>query len=441
MIGRLNPDSREVTIVGAGISGLLAAYYLDKKGWTVHLIEADSCAGGLLSTEQSNFGIAESAAHSIPASPRVKELFEELGVKLLPINAEAKGRYILKYGVPRKFPLSIFQAVGAFLRAYFRLAPSRDPEDLTMAEWARYFLGDAGLLYLITPFTRGIFGAEPDEILVSAAFPVLCIPRGHSVVSYFFGRWIRKRLGVEPPSGVKRKVVSIPRGPISVPENGMSEWISALTKHLEERLGTRFQKNKRVDTLSEFNSIQNLIVTIPAYEASKLLQKSAPDLSEALSKVSYSPLVTATVFVDAKKMEAPPSGLGVLIPAVEGKQSLGILYNSSAFKKRVKNADTLSFTVMLGGSSHPEFLEKTDVETRKIITDELQEFFGLKGGAEEIRIKRWKNAVPKYNRHLLETWDLAEKTWCADPGRILFGNYTGQVSLRGMIELASRLPN
>lgn len=34
---------------------------------------------------------------------------------------------------------------------------------------------------------------------------------------------------------------------------------------------------------------------------------------------------------------------------------------------------------------------------------------------------------------------IARETWCAAPGRMLFGNYTGQVSLRAMIESAAAL--
>jgi len=78
MIGSLSRDSSqtnpEVTIVGAGIAGLLAAYYLDKAGWTVHLIEAQSRPGGMLETTKTPLGISEAAAHSIPASPTVQKL-------------------------------------------------------------------------------------------------------------------------------------------------------------------------------------------------------------------------------------------------------------------------------------------------------------------------------------------------------------------------------
>ena len=38
-----------------------------------------------------------------------------------------------------------------------------------------------------------------------------------------------------------------------------------------------------------------------------------------------------------------------------------------------------------------------------------------------------------------EVWQKARDSWCIIPGRILFGNYTGQISLRGMIESAASL--
>jgi hypothetical protein len=40
---------------------------------------------------------------------------------------------------------------------------------------------------------------------------------------------------------------------------------------------------------------------------------------------------------------------------------------------------------------------------------------------------------------LARVWERARETWCATPGRLLFGNYAGQVSLRGMIEAAARM--
>ncbi|HEV2765761.1 MAG TPA: hypothetical protein VGV38_22440 [Pyrinomonadaceae bacterium] len=46
---------------------------------------------------------------------------------------------------------------------------------------------------------------------------------------------------------------------------------------------------------------------------------------------------------------------------------------------------------------------------------------------------------PSVLRRAAGLWQLARETWCATPGRLLFGNYTGQVSLRGMIEKADTI--
>ena len=44
-----------------------------------------------------------------------------------------------------------------------------------------------------------------------------------------------------------------------------------------------------------------------------------------------------------------------------------------------------------------------------------------------------------YSTALPAVWRAARETLCAEPGRVLFGNYTGQVSLRGMIETAAEM--
>ena len=64
MIGTLNKEFREVTVVGAGIAGMLGAYYLDRNGYRVTLIEQSERAGGLIRTRHTDHGIAESAAQS-----------------------------------------------------------------------------------------------------------------------------------------------------------------------------------------------------------------------------------------------------------------------------------------------------------------------------------------------------------------------------------------
>src|SRR5206468_1212500 len=98
MIGTIDPNYREATVVGAGVSGLLAAYYLKNSGYDVTLIEADERVGGLIQTRQTPWGIAETGPHMILASPAVREICRKLNVSLAPVRENSKARYIWKSG-------------------------------------------------------------------------------------------------------------------------------------------------------------------------------------------------------------------------------------------------------------------------------------------------------------------------------------------------------
>src|ERR1700745_2366841 len=106
MIGTLDQTRKEVTVVGAGISGLLAASMLDGRGYRVTLLEEKERAGGLLNTVQTKHGITEAAANSFLASTAVLDLCAELGVDLVEVRKDSRARFILRDGHLRKFPLS-----------------------------------------------------------------------------------------------------------------------------------------------------------------------------------------------------------------------------------------------------------------------------------------------------------------------------------------------
>jgi protoporphyrinogen oxidase len=83
--------------------------------------------------------------------------------------------------------------------------------------------------------------------------------------------------------------------------------------------------------------------------------------------------------------------------------------------------------------------EADDLE--QTVRQELKALFKIDGSDPRIQIfgTAWKKAIPRYGPELLDAWESARSGWCAVPGRILFGNYTGQVSIRGMIHEAGAL--
>lgn len=424
MIGTLNTSSREVTIIGAGIAGMLAAYNLDKNGYRVTLLEERQQAGGLLRTVHTKYGIAEAAANSLLASRAVKDFCADLGVELVEVRKESRARYVLRDGKLRKFPLTVGETFAALGHAAF--TPSKNHEhELDLAEWGQRHLGNAGVEYLLTPFVRGIYGVQPAEVGVVAAFPKLVIPPGRSLLA----NWLKKSF---KRLGAKKEHASM-----VAPRDGMGDLVARLENHLEQRLGDRFRRGVKI---TELPDAENILLATPANKAAQLVERECPRLAESLREVKYTPLVSVTAFVDRSSFTRPVSGVGVLIPAVEKRQCLGILFSSSSFAGRVADESRwASFTLMMGGSQNRDWVDAGDEDINHAVQHELNELLGISDAPLETVINRWPRAIPQYSILLPKLWVCARETWSATPGRMLFGNYTGQVSLRGMIESAASL--
>jgi oxygen-dependent protoporphyrinogen oxidase len=429
VIGTLDQRYREATIVGAGVAGMLAAYALDKRGYRVTLLEQNQRAGGLIQTTKTDCGIAESAAHSLIATETVRELCRDLGVELIAPHKEARAKYIVRDGQLRRFPLTLGETLSTIRHATFARSPTEPTTGATneatpdLESWALRHLGKAALDYLLTPFVRGIYGVQPAELGVGTAFPFLKLPAGKTLLGAAFAKQ-RNR-----PSKKQTKHRAAPRF-------GMGDLVGHLERRLEQRLGSRFRKGSQIDYLP---NAPNLIIATPAHAAATLVESAAAPLAEKLGSVRYTPIVSVTTFVDQRDFTHPVNGVGVLMPAREATNSLGILFNSSSFANRVQDEGRLaSFTVMLGGTAHPEWLDASDAEIQQAIKFELSALLGIRAPHCTV-IHRWPAALPQYSVDLAQVWQKARDSWCLIPGRMLFGNYTGQISLRGMIETAATM--
>ena len=90
-----------------------------------------------------------------------------------------------------------------------------------------------------------------------------------------------------------------------------------------------------------------------------------PVLATQLRRVEYTPLVSVTAFVERSAMAHEVNGVGVLIPAVEKRSCLGILFSSRLSGRVTNEAKHASFTLMMGGSADRGWVNADDELSRQ----------------------------------------------------------------------------
>ena len=420
MIGTLNPQDKRATIIGAGISGLLIGYVLKKKGYQVTIHEKSNRCGGLIQTKHTSHGIVEAAAHSLLVNEIVQEFMDELGVELLPVNPDSKARYIYRKGKMRRMPLTFFELISTFFHLFRKPKLPVPLKDLNLEQWGNAYLGTSATQYLLAPFTSGIFACTPRELNTRLSFPKL-LPGAPTISLFQHIRTLRRK-----PKSVRPRMMAL--------KNGMEDLIQNLHLSLQNEI----HLNSEITDLKSIKG--NLILSVPSNTLGDLLKTNSATMIERLPEIRYSPLITATVFYagDSFKNKAP-HGVGVLIPRGEGLRMLGCLFSSSAFSGRTEMKNEVSLTVMLGGTQDPDALNLSNPEISALIEKELSILLKTKNPPTYIEITQQQRAVPIYSSELTLYIDKISRTFCSNPGKIIFSNFSGQVSIRGMIETAHHL--
>lgn len=413
MIGQIDFSNKKVIVIGGGISGLLSAYYLSKNNFEVFLHEASSRLGGLLETIQTPYGLVEKAAHSFLSNDEVEELLSELGLEVLNLNQNSKARFILRNSKFRKIPFHFFEFIVMLLRLSF--VKHKDEYDNNAAIWVEKHLGKAAVDNLFFPFINGIYASFPEEIAIKTAFKKLKLKNGETLLKFFLKKIFLKKK--------KNKIIVL--------KNGTESLVSYLEKYLKNKENVKIYLNSKLNSIPDFS---NVVICTPSEEARRLINLNNASLNESFNKIKYSSLVSVAVFVSKDEVVYKP-GIGVLLARNQHPHILGVLYNSCAFLNRSTEGYE-SFTVMLGGSLSPDVVKKSDEQIIEIILDFFKKNYSLKGDLKKTVISRWSKAIPKYSTDLYDFWDIASQTWCKKKGHVLFSNYTGEVSIRGLIATA-----
>lgn len=307
-------------VLGGGISGLLAAWHMQRRGEVVEVWEAEAEPGGWVQTLPWEGGRMEKGPQGVLVSPgsAAERLFREIGLETRSPGHGA--RWVGKGGalipVPAKPPqilTSKLMPLSARLRLMLEpFIPERgaEPEEGLSAFVARR-LGRGAAEHLLPAMVAGILAAPAEDLSVDA------LPK--------LRQW-------EAKGSLFKGIRSEPRSELRVPVGGMGMLPKALAKPLRVRCGLRAERLQRdgarwrVHGGGEAREVDRVVLACPAFEAARLLGGLAPKSVEALAAMPYT---SVRLFHSRHAPLAPlRDGFGFLVHPPEGRGFLGALVPS-----------------------------------------------------------------------------------------------------------------
>jgi oxygen-dependent protoporphyrinogen oxidase len=435
----------DAIVVGGGVSGLTAAFYLQKRGFTVEVLEAADRTGGVIASHRRDGVLWESGPNStLDTTPLINETLEAAGIlgERLDGSAASSRRFVIKGAQPVALPGSAgaFAATGLFsLGAKLRLfkepfiAPSPAELEETVADFVRRRLGREFLDYAIEPFVSGIYAGDPELLSVRAAFPKLHALEqryGSLIKGQILGARERKRRGMAAANTAKS---------FSFRE-GMQTLTDALARGVERiEFGVRVTRLTR-DSGGVFRiaaergnerlerRAQVVVLAVPASEAARIVAEVAPEASRALAAIEYNPVAVVASAYRREDIAHPLDGFGFLAPGVEGRAVLGTLFSTSMFDGRAKPG-TVLLTTFVGGRRNPAIAAAPRDEIERAVFAEHAALLGAKALPLWCEITRWPLAIPQYALGHLVRIGAVERAEAALPGLYFCSGYRGGVAV------------
>jgi oxygen-dependent protoporphyrinogen oxidase len=424
----------DVAIVGGGISGLAAAYDLERRGHAVRVLEAAERPGGVMATERFDGWVIDTGPDSLLVQkPGAVTLCRELGLadRLVP-TLTPRTAYVLRDGELHPltegsflgFPISaralagssLFSTAGKLRMALEVVVPrSEGEEDESIAAFVRRRFGNEAVAYLADPLLAGIHAGDAERLSVRALFPRLVDAERES------GSIVRAFRALQAKPSPQGAFVSLP--------GGISELVDALAGALSPGtlvLSSRVADLRRMGTYVLESpagrvSASAVILATPAYAAGALLRGFDTSLAALCESIPYASTATVAFGLRQDQVAHPMRGSGFVVPKAEHMSLLAATWVTSKWPGRAPDGHVL-LRGFLGGGRDPNRLERSDEELVAAALDDLTTLLGISGPPLFARLQRWTRQSPQHEVGHLQRVARIEQRLKEIPGLFVTGS-------------------
>ncbi|MBM4764178.1 protoporphyrinogen oxidase [Bacillus sp. B15-48] len=415
---------KRVVIVGAGITGLTAAYYLQKHvrehnlPVEVKLIEATNRVGGKLqSVKKEGFMIERGPDSFLERKESAARLAREVGLGDKIINNSAGKSYIFVkeqlHPMPGGSVMGIPAELGPFVTtklfswpgkiraaADFILPPSEAKEDQAVGTFLRRRLGDEVVENLVEPLLSGIYAGDIDRMSLMATFP------NFYQLEQKYGSLVR---GTKK---MKRKVPKQPGAETKAPSKGIFITISSGLQSFAEAIEAKLEpdsvlKGTRVDKISKEEAgyklklsngetwkADSILVTTP-HESAIQMFSDYDELFEGFKDIPSTSVATVSMAFPAEVIKKDIDGTGFVVSRNSDKTITACTWTHKKWPHSTPKGKVL-LRCYVGRPGDEAIVEQPDNEMIKIVLEDLSKAMDITADPEFTVVSRWKESMPQY---------------------------------------------
>jgi protoporphyrinogen/coproporphyrinogen III oxidase len=447
-----------VVIVGGGISGLSAAFYLSRRGVPATILEQRPRLGGVIRTEHVEGCTLEAGPDSfLSAKPAALELIRELGLadQVIGSNDFSRKTYVWKRGrllplpeglmmmVPTKIgPLLSSPLLGWGTKARMGLELLHPPKtsngDQSVAEFVQEHYGKEAVDYLAEPLLSGIYGGNPRELSVTAVLPRFV------TLARRYGSLTRGVLAERAKTAASNHGPAAPL--FRTLKGGLEQMIDALLSAIQSSITVHHVRAEALERTSggfrlrasgDWIEAERIVLACEAHNVAALVASLDTRLAELLGSVPYSSSMTVALAFDARDLRERPSGHGFLVPKKERRRLMACTWVGEKFPYRVPE-DKIVARCFLGGMEDAGVLSESNETISQIVIHELREIAGIDAPPKFVRIHRWPRSMAQYTVGHPQRLAEIEARVKAIPGLELAGNAYEGIGIPDCVRMGKR---
>jgi protoporphyrinogen/coproporphyrinogen III oxidase len=438
-----------VVVIGGGIAGLAAAFYLRDEPVRVTVLEGSPRLGGKLSaSEVAGVSMDEGAEALLARRPEGTGLIEAAGLAADLVPAGVTSSAIYTRGVLRSLPRRQFMGVPADIDelaasgvvsaeavARARTEPPRPFEaaDTSVTAYIGARLGVEVVDRLVDPLLGGVYAGRSEDLSFQATLaPLAAATRIHPTLTKAAAALLppapapASTPSLAPTSTPTPTSASAPASTPSLPADNskkstpifvtLTTGLGALPESVAKASGADVRVNAMVRELTrtpagwrltigsaaapEYLDADAVILATPAGPSARLLGQVASQAAAQLAQIPYASMAIITLAFRAGDFPEQQRS-GYLVPAVDGRAVKAATFSTIKWPHLARAADPENpvhiVRCSVGRSGDVAVLQRDDDDLAALAAAELAESIGITAQPVAHRVTRWGGGLPQYN--------------------------------------------